>query len=87
MGIKLSWDYQIIHNTDLEFSSYCRHIYQVNRGIYNTIDSWFYDQGVRNILSRRKKIIEFLNYLQSKHELSFGKGGLTKKLVEFNSYS
>lgn len=87
VGIKLSWYNQIIHNTDLEFSSYCKNMYKVNRGIYNTIDSWFYNQGVKNILHRRKKIIDFLNYLQSNNTLSFGKGGLTHKLNEFNNSS
>ena len=79
----MSSDYRIIHSTDLEFSKFCERNYKINRGVYNTIDAWFYFKGEINILSRRKKIIQFLRYLKHNKDLSFGKGGLSHKLNEF----
>ncbi|MDQ0201516.1 hypothetical protein J2S10_004722 [Neobacillus ginsengisoli] len=37
---------------DLQFFNWCNHQYRLNRGIYNTIDQWFYDYGIKEVLSR-----------------------------------
>ncbi|MBS4215173.1 hypothetical protein KHA99_22275 [Bacillus sp. FJAT-49825] len=58
----------------------------INRGVYNTIDTWFYHNGVKNIIFRRKKVLEFLSLARIHNEnpkLKFGKGGLISKLNEF----
>ena len=80
---------ETINLTDLSFTRFCCERYGINRGIYNTIDSWFFNQGFRNILERRKKILSFLEFVQNKHTLNrssrckFGNGGLTIKLQEY----
>lgn len=74
-----------IHLPDIPFSKFCEYEYRINRGIYNTIDGWFYEQGETDILSRRRRIIDFLDYLNETRfgEKSLGKGGLSKKLHDF----
>ncbi|WP_209123570.1 hypothetical protein [Alkalihalobacillus sp. BA299] len=74
-----------INDPDLTFVNYCIEKYKINRGVYNTIDTWFFNNGERNILRRRKMIILFLSslYLPQKRFMSFGKGGLTEKLNYF----
>ncbi|OCA92914.1 hypothetical protein [Pseudobacillus wudalianchiensis] len=77
-----------IHLNDLSFIRLCSENYGINKGIYNTIDAWFYSQGVTNILDRRKNILFFLDYLQRKNGESrskqkFGNGGLTMNLREY----
>lgn len=79
------FDKDKLHLPDLLFFKYCHNNYQINRGIYNTIDSWFYNQGVLDILERRSQIIYFLNYNQKIGFVGgkFGKGGLSEQLNEF----
>lgn len=77
-----------IHLTDLSFIQVCFEKYGINRGIYNTIDSWFYEQGINNIIERRKNIIFFLEFISSRVEMKncrkkFGNGGLKVTLEEF----
>ncbi|PLS05452.1 hypothetical protein CVD27_10235 [Neobacillus cucumis] len=75
---------------DLQFFSWCNQQYKVNRGVYNTIDQWFYDFGIDNIYSRRIQLLAFLDSVkeeliesnQSKF-IRFGHGGLTKRLNDF----
>jgi riboflavin kinase len=79
---------EAIHLTDLSFIEHCNEEYGINRGIYNTIDNWFYEQGVKNLLERRDTIISFLEFINGKSEsknnrCKFGNGGLTIKLNEF----
>ena len=83
---------KIIHLTDLSFINVCANKYGINRGVYNTIDEWFYRQGLLNILERRKNILFFLDYIKGKNEFKnsrykFGHGGLTIKLQEYYSQS
>ncbi|PMC34283.1 hypothetical protein CJ195_23640 [Bacillus sp. UMB0899] len=82
----------IIHLTDLDFAQLCHKKYGLNKGIYNTIDSWFYKQGIQNILERRKNILFFLEFLDGKVETKnlrpkFGSGGLTIKLQDYFLHS
>jgi riboflavin kinase len=74
---------------DLAFHHYCLKMYQLNRGVYNTIDQWLYDNGYPEIKRRRRMIIQFLDTMQqSKADeqrkfLSFGKGNLVVELSQF----
>lgn len=80
-----------IHLPDLSFIRLCESQYGINRGIYNTIDTWFYEQGLRDIVERRTKILSFLTYIQGNSTLDgnsplhFGHGGLSIKLQEYCS--
>ena len=75
---------------DLQFFNWCNQQYRLNRGIYNTIDEWFYHYGIKEILSRRIYILAFLGFVQETEQESdqhkfirFGNRGLTKQLTEF----
>jgi hypothetical protein len=75
---------------DLQFFNWCNQQYRLNRGIYNTIDQWFYDNGITEVLSRRIYILSFLRFvMETKSEseqhkfIRFGSGGLTKQLTDF----
>ena len=79
---------ETIHLTDLSFIRFCNENYGVNRGVYNTIDAWFYEQGIKNILERRKSVLSFFEFINRKVDkestrLKFGSGGLTIKLQEY----
>jgi riboflavin kinase len=74
---------KIIHLNDLSFIRLIHENYGVNKGIYNTIDAWFYSRGVENILERRRKIVLFLQYVKTHSSSKFGHGGLSIKLQEF----
>lgn len=79
---------EVIHLTDLSFIDFCNKKYGINRGIYNTIDAWFYKQGVKDILERRNTILSFFEFIKGKTEsknnrCKFGNGGLTIKLNDF----
>jgi riboflavin kinase len=78
-----------IHLTDFAFAKLCENKFGINRGIYNTIDSTFYEKGIRDIISRRKTIISFLTITVGisgdlkHHQHKFGHGGLSLKINEF----
>ena len=75
---------QLLNLPDLEFSRYCQQQFSINKGIFNTIDSWFYDNGIINILDRRMMIIQFMSFSNSKEtDVKFGPGGLSKKLEDY----
>jgi hypothetical protein len=78
---------QVVHFTDLLFVDYCEKQFGINKGIYNTIDSWFYKNGYVDIIQRRKIMIEFLQFASGSNEgsrkLKFGHGGLVPKLDDF----
>nr|WP_295970896.1 hypothetical protein [uncultured Bacillus sp.] len=82
-------DSNYLNLPDLHFFLSCQNRYKINKGIYNTIDNWFYEYGIVPIIHRRIHIIAFLDYVnQNKDSIShkyvrFGNGGLTKKLNEF----
>jgi hypothetical protein len=79
----------IIHLPDLSFIQFCKEQFGINRGVYNTIDSWFFQKGINNIMERRNKIYHFLaKWLQEDSKNNNGKivighGNLTKKLNEY----
>lgn len=69
---------------DLQFNQYCEQRFDVNKGIYNTIDNWFYNQGIKCIVERRKTVLQFLYEITlNKGKVKFGPGGLTRKLQAF----
>lgn len=80
-----------IHLPDLSFVDLCESKYGINRGVYNTIDAWFYRQGVIDILNRRRNILSFLEFIKPKSDLGgnfrqkFGPGGLAIKLHDYCS--
>ncbi|MGE5701432.1 MAG: hypothetical protein ACM32O_02795 [Clostridia bacterium] len=81
-----------IHLPDISFCKVCENVYGVNRGIYNTIDAYFYQRGARDIVARRRLILSFLQSigtspanLNKKSSFKFGHGGLVEKLDEFAS--
>lgn len=78
----------VVHYSDLYFVNFCGETYGINRGVYNTIDSWFYAKGMNNIIERRKNIIRFLECVQidrcqHNSRVKFGNGGLKIKLNHY----
>jgi len=75
----------ILHFTDLSFFHYCHKKFRVNRGVFNTIDEWFYNKGEVNILQRRKHMIKFLAFVTNDETeyVKFGPGGLSTKLIQY----
>ncbi|MFF2500604.1 hypothetical protein [Peribacillus sp. NPDC058075] len=64
--------------------------YRLNRGVYNTIDHWFYEYGIVHILHRRINLLAFLDFASTPEQeagktkfIKFGNGGLKQKLQEF----
>ena len=75
---------QLIHLPDLQFAQFCEQHFSVNKGIYNTIDDWFYKKGIVNLLERRRKIFQFMLFsCSNKEKVKFGPGGLAKALEDF----
>lgn len=75
---------------DLRFYNWCNRQYAINRGVYNTIDQWFYDYGMIHIHSRRIHILAFLEFAkeekveEGRHKyIRFGQGGLIRNLDAF----
>ena len=75
---------------DLGFYSKCHQQFHINRGVFNTIDNWFYEYGMINVAYRRIYILAFLEFVKednfvpdSQKFMKFGHGGLTMKLKEF----
>lgn len=72
---------------DLIFVRFCEEEFGVNRGIYNTVDQWFYKQGVIEIVARREVILDFFRSLKLNEDRSrkmkFGSKGLTERLDHF----
>ncbi|MFJ8244817.1 hypothetical protein [Peribacillus asahii] len=72
---------------DLLFSKFCEEEYKVNRGVYNTIEQWFYNQGVHNIIQRREVILDLFLFIRTSQnnngKIKFGHGGLIEQLNKF----
>lgn len=75
---------------DLMFFNWCKQKYQVNRGVYNTIDQWFFEYGIINIYYRRIQLLAFLDFVKEEMTkqdqpkfIRFCHGGLSKRLNEF----
>lgn len=80
-----------LHLTDLGFVQLCEELYGINRGIYNVIDSWFYKNGLYDILLRRRYTVSFLEYIKSETGIyrngrcKFGHNGLSLWLQKYFS--
>ncbi|WP_249306109.1 hypothetical protein [Lederbergia citrea] len=72
-----------LHLPDLDFVRQTKEKFSVNRGVYNTIDSWFYENGLVNIVDRRHHITAFLEYSHKTAQDKLFPNGLTKKLEEY----
>ncbi len=72
---------------DLTFVRFCEEKYGINRGIYNTVDQWFYEQGIERIVKRRKIILDFFKSLElngnEDGKVRFGSKGLKERLGHF----
>ena len=75
---------------DLQFYKWCNDQYGVNRGVFNTIDNWFFENGIINIQHRRIYLLAFLDHtleegMKQEHDkfIRFGNGGLTRQLQKF----
>ncbi|AZU65153.1 hypothetical protein CHR53_26230 [Neobacillus mesonae] len=77
----------LIHLPDLLFVQWYYDEFGINRGVYNTIDSWFYQKGIREITQRRKYILKFTfslyQHFDQKQKIKFGPGGLVISLNNF----
>ncbi|WP_051302572.1 hypothetical protein [Salibacterium aidingense] len=85
-----SFTFDIIHLPDKKFVDWCTENYTINRGVFNVIDNWFFDHGLKDIIQRRTAIIQYLKFLQNwsdpdsnKLFVSFGKGGVKRSLCYF----
>ncbi|MGJ9460707.1 hypothetical protein [Oceanobacillus sp. CF4.6] len=75
----------ILHLPDWQFVCFCRDRFGLNKGVYNTIDTWFYENGIINITERRKQIVYFLDSKTNQMEngkLKFGPKKLNLFLSE-----
>ncbi|MGF6951571.1 riboflavin kinase [Neobacillus sp. B4I6] len=85
---------QAVHLPDLHFVQLCEKEFGLNRGMYNTIDFWFFAKGISDIRYRRERILHFLKSvpaLNQKGKIKFGHGGLSACLAgywdgEYNFY-
>ena len=72
---------------DLFFARICEEKYGVNRGIYNTVDEWFFKQGIEEIVERRKTMLTFFDSIKKvenkQGKIKFGPKGLTERLTQF----
>ncbi|MGW9019753.1 hypothetical protein [Priestia megaterium] len=78
---------KIVHSPDLLFVNFCEKQFGINRGVYNTIESWFYKQGYVDIIQRRELLIQFLRFAnqncRKERTIKFGPGGLVSALNWF----
>jgi riboflavin kinase len=79
----------LVHQPDYRFAAWCRRQYGINRGIYNTIDDALYRFGLKDIATRRKTIVSFLDEVyqsgkcREKDRVKFGKGMLMATLHQY----
>lgn len=83
-------DPNIVHQPDVQFAAWCRERFDINRGVYNTIDEWLFQSGLQEIVTRRTAIISFLTYVHQTNvgylkgdQLKFGRGKLIAALTRF----
>lgn len=79
-----------INVPDYTFQKSIEMNFGINRGIYNRIDEWFFEQGIQDVIKRRQVIVEFSNFVvEPKMKIGtpiktrFGNGGLVKSLNDF----
>jgi len=86
----LKVDNQVIHHTDFSFQKSLYYQFGINRGVYNTIEQWFFDHGYTEVTGRRTEIIKFLRCVSERFhkngKLIFGSGRLTSCLEEYSDH-
>lgn len=76
---------ELLNLPDLAFVRYCEKTYHINKGVYNTIEHWFYVHDLSTIVERRKIILLFLEKnCHSSKKIQFGAGGLKVRLEKFS---
>lgn len=79
----------IVQLPDILFVKHCEKEYGLNRGVYNTIDQWFFEKNSElTVEMRRKLIILFIEYFKSdfvdnQEKFVVGKGNLVNYLNNF----
>lgn len=73
----------IVHLPDLSFVHFCEKEFGINRGIYNQIDTWFYNKGKIDIVDRRRKVLKFFKQSFTNGHIKIGKHGLSMRLEQF----
>ena len=76
---------ETVNKTDLHFLRCCQDQYGINRGVYNTIEQWFYNKKIEDITTRRRYVLCFLHHVYGDEKGSgkFGKDGLISSLHSF----
>ena len=75
---------EIFHYPELKFINYCKRTYGINRGVFNVIDEWFYEEGFIDIVQRRRIILDYLKNLSpADKDLKFGSGGVKRTLQAY----
>ena len=81
---------EFLNLPELQFFNWCHQQYGLNKGVYHTVDNWFYEYGIVHIQYRRINLVAFLEFAkgegikQNKLKfIRFGNGGLNRKLYEF----
>lgn len=74
---------KLLNLPDLAFVRYCEQCYPINRGVYNTIEQWFYEHGVHSVQQRRALMLQFFQQLPQHEKCVFGAGGVKRELHHF----
>lgn len=74
---------EVLNLPDLAFVRYCEARYPINRGVYNTIEQWFYEHGVQHVQQRRALMLQFFKQLPQEEKRVFGAGGVKRELHHF----
>jgi riboflavin kinase len=76
--------------SERSFFTWCRCCYEIDKGIYNMINTWFYEYGITNRIFRRLHMVAFLRFLKDiglEAELQintgFARARVTEKLTQF----
>lgn len=75
---------------DFHFIRWCCQSFNINKGIFHTVEQSLYEKGLHSIIVRRLFVIAFLDFASNQIEnrnnktrIKFGKGGLSKALDDF----
>lgn len=82
--------HSLVQLPDYLFVKYFQNEYGLNRGVYNTIDKWFYSEmNQDSIVERRKTIIDFIEYYcdynqSDTNKFIVGRGNLVNYLEKYS---
>lgn len=68
---------------DLLFVRLCEERFGINRGIYNSVDAWFFQKGLTDVTERRERVAEFLAGIGQSGGVPFRRRGLASQLNDF----